>query len=155
MSTLFITIVFVVSLISLSVLIFLRIRDLRNGKLEPSDVPHYDSSLFISILSFLKKESVTMIRRGIQISLMFIVKLWILLVHKVKTFIKKNVPMLKSRKHVWEQTGTVIFHNFNEYRAKIRRFKRHIDQKESEILDKTEVIGNVEKNEVDEKENIV
>ncbi len=129
MSTIFLIIVFLVSLILLGILITLRIRDLRSGKLEKSDIPHYDTSLVISILIFIKRELVFVIKRSIQNFAIFLVKIWILGVHKARTLIKKKFPFI-SKKEIWEKTGTIIFHNFNEYRAKIRRFKRHIKEKE-------------------------
>lgn len=157
MSTLILTIIFVVSFMALFVLLGIRLRDLRRGKLEVSEIPHYDYSLFIKILIFIKNESIVFVKRGLQNSLIFLVKLWILFIHKIKYLVKKYLPMLKSRKHIWESTGTLVFHNFNEYRAKIRRFKRHIKEKEEQALQEVKVIGkdDEEVENVDEKENLV
>lgn len=150
MSTLFITIVFGASIIALCILLTLRIRDLRSGKLVESDIPHYDSSLFVSVLLFIKRESVVYLKRGFQNMLIFLVKLWILVLHKTKALVRKYLPMIKSRKHIWESTGTIMFHNFNEYRAKIRRYKRKVEKehamKEIEELEKKASVEEVDEN---------
>ncbi|MCA9353444.1 hypothetical protein KC842_01050 [Candidatus Nomurabacteria bacterium] len=125
-------ILFFGSAIVLSIFLGKKIAMLRN---EEIDIYDRDPIYFEAIdgtLASLRKSSVKTIKKGFQSFALFVAKMFILLSHKIKSEAQKRFPHIEKPKDLWEMIANFFMHNFTDYRVKVRKFKRHIKEKNEE-----------------------